>query len=287
MQDVEVAGSKRTRPVAQRPGIISVLMLTIWCALVAGLLEAAAFTVHKALDANRFSMVSRDFAWLIPVANLLIFVTLGFLGWLAIWSWPVRGRWLLARGLCMLTIWPMLLAGMPSIFALAWLAVALGVSVRVVPLLERNLARVRRFVWLSLPVVALVVVALAVWPRGSDWIKQARENAQDLPPAGSPNVLLVVMDTVSAEHLALNGYPRPTTNTLVELAERGISFQSARSTCPWTLPSHASMFTGRWFHEVSAGWLTPLDKKYPTLAEFLGARGYATSAFTANYTYCA
>ena len=95
------------------------------------------------------------------------------------------------------------------------------------------------------------------------------------------------MDTVAAEHLGLNGYHRPTSNTLVELAGRGVRFDSARSTCPWTLPSHASMFTGRWFHETSAGWLTPLDETHPTLAEFLGDHGYATSAFTANYTYCA
>ena len=95
------------------------------------------------------------------------------------------------------------------------------------------------------------------------------------------------MDTVAAEHLSLNGYARPTSHTLVELAARGIRFDSARSTCSWTLPSHASMFTGKWFHEVSTGWLTPLDGTYPTLAEFLENHGYATSAFTANYTYCA
>ncbi len=287
MEAVETEGSKRAGPAAQRLGLISVLVLTIWCALVAGLLEAGAFAVRKAFDPNHFTMVSRDFVWLIPATNLLIFVTLGFLGWLTIWAWPVRGRWLLARGLSTLTIWPILLAAAPSIFALAWLVVALGIAVRVVPLLERNPVRVLRSVRLSLPVIALAVVALAVWPRASDWIKLARENAQAFPPAGSPNVLLVVMDTVSAEHVALNGYHRPTTNTLVEMAGRGITFNSARSTCPWTLPSHASMFTGRWYHEVSAGWLTPLDETYPTLAEFLGARGYATSAFTANYTYCA
>ena len=54
----------------------------------------------------------------------------------------------------------------------------------------------------------------------------------------------------------------------------------------WTLPSHASMFTGRWPHELSAGWFTPLDWAYPTLAEFLGSRGYATAGFIANYWYC-
>ena len=60
-----------------------------------------------------------------------------------------------------------------------------------------------------------------------------------------------------------------------------------QATSSWTLPSHASMFTGRWPHELSAGWFTPLDGTYPTLAEFLGSRGYATAGFVANYWYCA
>jgi len=47
------------------------------------------------------------------------------------------------------------------------------------------------------------------------------------------------------------------------------------------------MFTGRWLHEISAGWLTPLDRTFPTLAEFLGDRGYATAGFVANTGYCA
>jgi arylsulfatase A-like enzyme len=286
VENVDTAGSAATGVATSKPGLISVFVLLSWCGLVAGLLEVIAIIVRKLFDPNRFLLLSRDFAWLIPVTNLLVFVALGLVGWLVIWAWPRRGRWMLARGLCALTLWPMLLAGMPSIFALAWLAVALGVASRVVPILERNTARMVRVVWFSLPVVVAVVAALAAWPRVDDWSKLAREKARGLPLAGSPNVLLVVMDTVAAEHLGLNGYARSTSNTLVELAQRGIRFDSARSTCSWTLPSHASMFTGRWFHEISPGWLTPLDKTYPTLAEFLGDRGYATSAFTANYTYC-
>jgi arylsulfatase A-like enzyme len=74
---------------------------------------------------------------------------------------------------------------------------------------------------------------------------------------------------------------------MVDLAERGIRFDSAQASSSWTLPSHASMLTGRWPHELSAGWQTPLDETYPTVAEFLGAKGYATAAFVANYQYCA
>ena len=95
-----------------------------------------------------------------------------------------------------------------------------------------------------------------------------------------------MLDAVAADHLGLYGYDRRTTTTLVELAERGIRFDSAQAASSWTLPSHATMFTGRWLHELSVGWLTPLDEARPTLAEFLGARGYATAGFVANAAYC-
>ncbi len=132
---------------------------------------------------------------------------------------------------------------------------------------------------------AVLILALSLW--GGDRLKQWRQASRRLPPAGSSNVLLIVLDTVGADHLGLYGYVRPTSPTLDELAARGMRFEQVRATSSWTLPSHASMFTGRWPHELFAGWLTPLDDTYPTLAEFLGSRGYATAGFAANYTYCA
>ena len=95
-----------------------------------------------------------------------------------------------------------------------------------------------------------------------------------------------MLDTVAAGHLSLYGYDRATSPTLVELAGRGIRFDAARAPSSWTLPSHATMFTGRWLHELSVGWVTPLDRAQPTLAEFLGERGYATAGFVANTGYC-
>ncbi len=138
----------------------------------------------------------------------------------------------------------------------------------------------------SFPIVACLVPILAASLWGVDQLKVWREEARPLPPPGSPNVLLIVLDTVGADHLSLHGYNRPTSPTIDELAARGIRFNRVRATSSWTLPSHASMFTGRWPHELSAGWFTPLDGAYPTLAEFLGSRGYATAGFIANYWYC-
>lgn len=67
-------------------------------------------------------------------------------------------------------------------------------------------------------------------------------------PAGGPkppNVLLVSLSTTRADHLGAYGYPRPTTPALDALANQGLRYARAISTSNWTLPAHASMFTGK------------------------------------------
>ena len=151
---------------------------------------------------------------------------------------------------------------------------------------QRQRQGLQRLVQASFPAGIAVLLVLAMVPAVGDWIVQARRT-QPLPPPGSPNLLLIVLDTVAAGHLNLHGYPRATGTTLAEVAEQGICFESVRAASSWTLPSHATMFTGRWLHELSVGWLHPLDTAPPTLAEFLEAQGYATAGFVANTTYCA
>jgi len=102
---------------------------------------------------------------------------------------------------------------------------------------------------------------------------------------GMPNVLLIVLDTVRAKSLGLYGYGRPTTPRLERLARYGTVFKSAFSTAPWTLASHATMFTGRYPHELSTGFLSPLDTTYLTLAELFTSEGYQTAGFAANTFY--
>lgn len=95
-----------------------------------------------------------------------------------------------------------------------------------------------------------------------------------------PNVLLIVLDAVRADHLSCYGYPRPTTPALEALAARGVLFERAFSAAPWTPPSHASLFTGVYpsRHGVDVGENLHLDGQLPTLAEILSAHGYATFA---------
>jgi arylsulfatase A-like enzyme len=268
--------------------IMSCLAISVWCGLVAGLLEVGIVVARKhSIDPNHLYGTSRHFVWLIPIANVCIFLVLGSGAYLVGLAVPRDKRWLFSRVMCTLTLLPLLLATFLKIHGMALLLVGLGLAGRLIPILERNRRGFRRVVQYSLPVVAATVMMLgtALWSDARK--KQSGASARPLPSAESPNVLLLVLDTVAASHLSLYGYDRQTSLTLTELAKRGVRFDSARAPSSWSLPTHATMFTGRWLHELSAGWLTPLDETYPTIAEFLGMRGYATVGFVANTVYCA
>jgi arylsulfatase A-like enzyme len=98
-------------------------------------------------------------------------------------------------------------------------------------------------------------------------------------------VLLLILDTVSADEMSLYGYGRPTTPVLDSLARHGVVFDRAIASAPWTLPSHASMFTGREARELSGRFRAPLDDKYPVVAESFASAGYLTAGFVANLEY--
>jgi len=102
-------------------------------------------------------------------------------------------------------------------------------------------------------------------------------------PDRSPDVVLVVIDTARGDHFSLYGYERETSPRLAAFAAGGITFERAWSTSCWTLPSHASLFTGLLpaTHQATQEHLR-LDDSLETLADLLGARGYETAAFSNN-----
>jgi arylsulfatase A-like enzyme len=115
------------------------------------------------------------------------------------------------------------------------------------------------------------------------------ENQNDplsAPPAGAPNVILIVLDTVRAKSMSLYGYPQPTTPNLERLAKQGVLFNRAIAPASWTLQSHASLFTGQPPFNLSASWGSSLDSQYPTLAETFSLNGYDTAGFVGNLYYC-
>ncbi len=275
------------RATAPRLLPLDLLVLSAWCGLASGLLEVGTRIVATSLSTNnRLHSMSRHFIWLVPLSELMLFSMMGLVLALVAKLRPRFGSWFGLRLISFLAILPVLMVSSPRIYREAWLLLALGAAARLAPLLERYAAGLRRRLLLTFPGLLGVVLVLAGTVVGGEWLAQRREDARPLPPGDPPNVLFITLDTVRADHLSLYGYRRPTSPNLEKLASRGIRFDEARAAAPWTLPSHATMFTGRWHHELSVDWMIPLDGKYPTLAEYLGSRGYATAGFVANLFGC-
>lgn len=106
-----------------------------------------------------------------------------------------------------------------------------------------------------------------------------------MPVAGGPsqpdNILLIILDTVRAR----SSYPANPrlTPTIADVGSAGACFHHAITPAPWTLPAHASMFTGRYptEHGVTT-YETRLDSFQPTLAQHLADTGRKTGLFSSN-----
>lgn len=98
-----------------------------------------------------------------------------------------------------------------------------------------------------------------------------------------PHIILLVLDTHRAERMSLYGYHKDTTPVLNSLIEGATLFEQAIAPGQWTIPSHASMFTGLYptVHQTTQSF-TPLPENIPTLAEILSQNGYQTVGFCNN-----
>jgi len=105
----------------------------------------------------------------------------------------------------------------------------------------------------------------------------------------NPNVIVLCIDALRADHLGCYGYDRPTSENLDAFASKSLLFENAVSPCSWTLPSTASLLTGLQpnTHGVLGNTRNYLVDGITTLAEFLTVHGITTAAFTANELVCA
>jgi arylsulfatase A-like enzyme len=96
-----------------------------------------------------------------------------------------------------------------------------------------------------------------------------------------PDVILIGLDTVRADHLGCYGNDWIETPNLDRFAESSILFEDCMSTSSWTLPSFASIFTGLMpdRHGAVGGPHKVLRTEVPTMAEFLDKAGYETMGF--------
>jgi arylsulfatase A-like enzyme/tetratricopeptide (TPR) repeat protein len=103
-------------------------------------------------------------------------------------------------------------------------------------------------------------------------------------PPVPPNVVLITVDTLRADHLGCYGYKDIRTPNMDALAADGVRFEQAYTPVPITLPSHTVMFTGTYpmangMHDFSGN---RLNQSQPTLASVLKEKGYTTGAVVAS-----
>ena len=235
-----------------------------------------------------FIWLSRDYVWMTPLGNLVLFlaavVPLGLLG--MVWPRVRDGR---VAGFVFGTLAALTLVLLvPGLHNLAGLAVAAGMGTRLAAWLGGGTDASARAAWLRRAGVRVGALLLLVGIGREAWAR--RSSAQQiaaLPTAvgDAPNVIVIILDTVRAASMSFLGYGRATTPRLAVFGAEGAVFEQAWSTAPWTLPSHAGMLTGRYPSQTSTNWRSPLDGAVPTLAEALGARGYRTAGFAANHFY--
>ena len=255
--------------------------------------------------------LSKDYFWMTPLADLLLFTVVGLLLFALGAALPRLRRLNVTVGvfvfLCLIS-W---LTILPWFAWYAQLALALGMAVQAGNLTARfGSAFSRGLMWTTgwtrrlvpgsrvavgghghgVLLTSIVFLLLVLVGTGTVLRRAQAESTAfaQLPAAtsGTPNVLLVVWDTVRAMNMGLHGYERDTTPFLSARAENGIVFENAIAPSSWTLPSHGSMFTGRWHHEMSTNWFIPLNDEHTTLSEVLSSHGYATAGFASNTSYC-
>ncbi|HTL04981.1 MAG TPA: sulfatase, partial [Gemmatimonadales bacterium] len=259
--------------------------MALWAGLLGGLGEFASVMLRKYLF-HRYIFEGADVAWMAPLS-------LGFLGVLAalpLLALPrsaVGGRrpgipYTVLAFLAILNATP----NIPGVHPLARLLLVTGVAWQLGVWAGRHREVVGRFARRTVVPLLLLVIALG---SGFAWSARRAERRAlaGLPSAAAaaPNVLLLILDTVRAMDLSLYGYARATSPELDRLAGRGVVFERAYAPAPWTLATHASIFTGHLPFETSVSLTTPLDARLPTLAEAFRTRGYSTAGFIANLTY--
>lgn len=98
-----------------------------------------------------------------------------------------------------------------------------------------------------------------------------------------PNVILIVIDTLRADHIHSYGYYRETTPNLDNIASKGVKFKTAISPSSWSAPSHTTIVTGMqpYNHKVM-DFSDTIEQTITPLQIHLKRQGYATGMFSSH-----
>lgn len=263
------------------------LMVTALLAFAGGFAEALRWIIeHFLLHRVTAKAASLDLIWMTPLSALAILLPLALV--VIGVSRFARARAHAVRGLAAVAFCFGALYSLASVLPLGihWIArvvLCLGLTTFFMRKLAERPDRVvlaaRRGVIAGVVIVATVAAALPL----TGVVRYNRSTRSAIAAQqGAPNIIIIIWDTVRAASMSLYGYARPTTPNLDRLAQRGVVFDRAVSPAPWTLPAHASMFTGLYHHQHSADRNSPLDDSALTIAEYLRQRGYLTAGFIGN-----
>ncbi|HEX9563164.1 MAG TPA: sulfatase-like hydrolase/transferase [Gemmatimonadaceae bacterium] len=270
-------------PDTTRPGAAGVLLAGIaWGSLAA--LGQVARIFRRSYINGEFAWSSRDVYWMMPLANALYFSLAAILIWSILRltrggasSPAVSGT---LAGLCVFAS----LLPFGGIHEYAVLVLAIGVGLQWARWMRKGHRRLERLAHVGGLTAGALLLIGGLIERGTRERRGAPALSVSAAP-DSPNVLVIIWDTVRAASLSLYGSERPTTPELTRLAATSTTYDWAIAPAPWTLPSHCSMFTGLQHGEHGCGWESALSHGPTTLAEVFARNGYRTGGFVANRFY--
>jgi len=273
--------TNRVTTLASRFRIIA--QSAIWTGVFWGILEGLSLLIAREFPAIRAAHKNPPSAlWMAACVQTLLFLLAS--GPLAIVSHWFRGRFEPKHALTLFTmIGAMLFFSGPEVLdRLAYVMLALGAGTCVWRAFARTDRATMLFKRTWIPVLALVLLAGGTTSAG--WLVRLWREASTpaASTANAPDVIVIVMDTIRRDRMDLNG-DASLTPMLARRAAQGAIFANAWATSSWSLPSQATILTGRIPQQHGADWPHfRLSASVPTLAEVLRSRGYATGAFSSN-----
>src|SRR5258708_626628 len=266
--------------IPRKISVRELLSVAAWFGLVAGLIEGTGLLAVYGYGLwNRFIRpgVAVEIIWISAIFDLVLFFCAGLVMVAAkrVFRLPIE---MVVTFFALLAIgdWVSLTGRISTLGAAS---LTMGLTAVFYRWFVRHQNPAIAFFRTTLP--ALIVLALLVAGGIQLGLRMQRGKAiAALPPAAkaAPNVILLVIDTLRADHLSSFGYNRPTSPSIDQFARQSVVFENAVSPAPWTLPAHASLLTGRLPHEHLAIGDEPLHTHYPNLAQELRSRGYTTAA---------
>ena len=274
-------------PALTRGRIVS---LGVWAGFLSGVGEGIAHAAARGVPTIQSPYkVSLDVLWLAPLVNAVIFGVIALV--LSLVAPALRRR--LGGKVDVLLVGTLVFGAVavpaitlkvlyfPSALMLALGAAVIVTRANAPRLIAASATLSRRAI--ALPVL-VACIALAI--KGGVRLREGRVvGALPAAVAGARNVVILVLDTVRRDRFARAGQESLTPN-IDRFASQGTWYANAWSTTSWSLPSQASILTGQHTFTHGADWPgIGMSRAVSTLPEFLGARGYATGAFSGNVAW--